>query len=139
MHDVLHVRANLFLRSRDVTGRSAVDPRLLVATMNSEVFSLETIRGVCEVRHRDLIGEGSAADIAAWKKQEDHFFFHQLYDRYIHRFYEAILTDRIKNAPDPVIEFLRKNYSFIVTEPGQQNDLCEARRACATCDTWAAR
>ncbi|KDN45083.1 hypothetical protein K437DRAFT_125829 [Tilletiaria anomala UBC 951] len=133
----LHVRANLFLRSRDISLRINNDQRLVVATMNAEIFSLENIRGTCEVRHRDHVGDGSAPDLAIWKKQEGRFYFHQLYDRYIHRFYDIIPTEKLRNAPAEVLEFLRNHYSFIIAEPGMQSELCDALRGCATCKQWA--
>ena len=135
----LHVRVNLFLRSRDISLRVNNDQRLLVACMNADVFPLQNVRGTCEVRHRDLIGDGSAPDIAAWKRHDDHFYYHQLYDRYIHKFYDVIPTSKLQNAPPIVLSTLRQRYSFIVAEPGMQNDLCDAWRGCATCHKWASR
>ncbi|EPQ27204.1 uncharacterized protein PFL1_05127 [Pseudozyma flocculosa PF-1] len=134
----LQVRANLFLRMRDITVRSSSDPRLLVATMHSDVFNLENVRGICNVRHRDLIGSGSAPDVSQWKKKEDHFYYHQLYDRYIHRFYDVIPTEKVKNVPPEVLSTLRQRYSFVIAEPGMMADLCDALRGCAVCHRWAA-
>lgn len=133
----LQVRANVFLRMRDISLRSTNDPRLLVATMHSDVFSLENVRGICEVRHRDLIGNGTAPDVSQWKKKEDHFFYHQLYDRYIHRFYDVIPTEKVQNAPPEVLTTLRTRYSFVVAEVGMINDLTDALRGCAVCHRWA--
>ncbi|SNX86598.1 uncharacterized protein MEPE_05307 [Melanopsichium pennsylvanicum] len=133
----LQVRANVFLRMRDISLRSINDPRLLVATMHSDVFSLENVRGICEVRHRDLIGSGTAPDVSQWKKKEDHFFYYQLYDRYIHRFYDVIPTEKVQNAPPEVLTTLRTRYSFVVAEAGMINDLTDAVRGCAVCHRWA--
>lgn len=133
----LQVRANVFLRMRDISLRSTNDPRLLVATMHSDVFSLENVRGICEVRHRDLIGSGTAPDVSQWKKKEDHFYYYQLYDRYIHRFYDVVPTDKVQNAPPEVLTTLRARYSFVVAEAGMINDLTDALRGCAVCHRWA--
>ena len=133
----LQVRANVFLRMRDISLRSTNDPRLLVATMHSDVFSLENVRGICEVRHRDLIGAGTAPDVSQWKKKEDHFYYYQLYDRYIHRFYDVIPTEKVQNAPPEVLATLRTRYSFVVAEAGMINDLTDALRGCAVCHRWA--
>lgn len=135
----LQVRANVFLRMRDISLRNTNDPRLLVATMHSDVFNLENVRGVCEVRHRELIGNGSAPEVSQWKKKDDHFYYYQLYDRYIHRFYDVIPTEKVKNAPPSVLSVLRTRYSFIVAEVGMMADLCDALRGCAVCHRWAAR
>lgn len=133
------MRANVYLRMRDISHRVTNDPRLLVATMHSDVFALENVRGTCEVRHRELIGDGTAPDVSAWKKRDDHFYYHQLYDRYIHRFYDVIPTEKVKNAPPEVLRTLRMRYSFIVAEVGMTADLCDALRGCAVCHRWAAR
>lgn len=133
----LQVRVNVFLRQRDLHNKSLSDSRLLVATMHSEIFALENVRGLCVVRHRDLIGEAPA--ISAWKKREDHFFYHQLYDRYLHRFYDVIPTDKVRNAPLDVLTVLRNRYSFVVAEPSTTPDLCGALRGCSVCHKWASR
>lgn len=133
----LQVRVNLYLRQRDITHRTLHDPRLLVATMHSDVFALENIRGLCIVRHRDLIGDAPA--VSAWKRKDDHFYYHQLFDRYLHKFYDVIPTDRVRNAPEDVLAVLRQRYSFIVAEIGLAADLCGALRACTVCEKWAAR
>ncbi|PWY99384.1 hypothetical protein BCV70DRAFT_212208 [Testicularia cyperi] len=133
----LQVRANIFLRMRDISYKSTNDPRMLVATMHSDVYSLENIRGICEVRHRDLIGNGSAPDVSQWKKKDDHFYYHQLYDRYIHRFHDVIPTEKIKNAPPEVIQTLRTRYSFVAAEVGMIADLTDALRGCTVCHGWA--
>ncbi|SAM86060.1 uncharacterized protein UBRO_07994 [Ustilago bromivora] len=133
----LQVRANVFLRMRDISLRSTNDPRLLVATMHSDVFSLENVRGICEVRHRDLIGSGTAPDVSQWKKKEDHFYYYQLYDRYIHRFYDVIPAEKVQNAPPEVLTTLRNRYSFVLAEAGMINDLTDALRGCAVCHRWA--
>ena len=133
----LQVRANIYLRQRDLHNKALSDPRLLVATMHSDIFALENIRGLCIVRHRDLIGE--APEIAAWKKREDHFFYHQLYDRYLHRSYDVIPTDKVRNVPFDVLTVLRNRYSFVVAEPSTTPDLCGALRGCSVCQKWASR
>jgi hypothetical protein len=133
----LQVRANIYLRQRDLHNKSLIDSRLLTATMHSDVFALDNIRGVCEVRHRDLIGE--APKLAAWKKEKDHFYYHQLFDRYLHRSYDVIPTDRIRNVPFDVLTVLRNRYSFVVAEPSMTPDLCGALRGCFVCQKWASR
>lgn len=131
------VRANIFLRMRDLTHRANNDSRLLVATMHAELYPVEAIRGKCRVKHRDLIGNGAPPELAVWKRKDDRFYYQQLYDRYIHRFYDVIPTWKVKNAPAAVLETLREKYSFIVAEPAISADLCDALRGCAVCHEWA--
>lgn len=131
------IRANIFLRMRDLTHRANNDSRLLVATMHAELYPIKAIRGKCRVKHRDLISDGSPQELAAWKRRDDHFYYHQLYDRYIHRFYDVIPTYKVKNAPEAVLDTLREKYSFIVAEVGISSDLCDALRGCTVCREWA--
>lgn len=131
----LQVRVNVFQRQRDISHKPSNDNRLLVATMHTELFALENVRGLCEVRHRELIGD--APQVSAWKKKDDHFYYHQLYDRYIHRHYDVIPTSKLRNAPQEVLDVLRKRYSFVVAEIGMAADLCDAVRGCAVCFQWA--
>ena len=131
------VRVNLFLRMRDLTHRSNNDSRLLVATMHSDTFPVAAIRGKCRVKHRDLISHGSPQELAAWKRRDDHFYFYQLFDRYIHRFYEVIPTWKLRNAPENVLQVLRERYSFIVAETSIASELCDVLRVCFVCHEWA--
>lgn len=133
-----HIRANLFFRMRDLTHRVNNDPRLLVATMHSDLFPVSAIRGKCRVKHRDLISNGSAPELTAWKRNDDHFYFYQLFDRYNHRFYDVIPTYKVKNAPEQVLSVLRERYSFIVAEMSMSAELCDTLRGCAVCHQWAA-
>jgi len=130
------IRANLFFRMRELVQRANNDSRLLVATMHTETLGIEALRGKCRVMHRELIG--SSPEVAAWKRRDDHFYYYQLYDRYIHRFYDVIPTYRLRNAPDAVLTTLRDRYSFVVAEVGISADLCDALRGCAICRQWAA-
>lgn len=131
----LQVRANYFLRMRDISHRISSDSRLLVATMHCDLLALDNVRGLCEVRHRELIGE--APEVGAWKKRDDHFYYHQFFDRYAHRFYDVVPTWKLQNAPAEVLSLLRKRYSFILAEPGVSADLCDALRGCVICHQWA--
>ncbi|CAO1614953.1 unnamed protein product [Sympodiomycopsis kandeliae] len=131
----LQVRVNVFQRQRDISHKATSDSKLLLATMHSDVYALENVRGLCEVRHRELIGD--APQISAWKKMDDHFYYYQLYDRYIHRHYDVIPTTKLQNVPPEVLETLRKRYSFVIAEVGMAGDLCDAVRGCAVCHQWA--
>lgn len=86
----------------------------------------------------------------------------QLYDRYLHRYFDALPTVKISNAPresltprnvlvssftdsslswmhvEEVIEHLLENFEFVLCEVGTGNQLCDAQRGCHTCSKWAA-
>jgi hypothetical protein len=103
--------------------------------MHCDLLALDNVRGLCEVRHRELIGE--APEVGAWKKRDDHFYYHQFFDRYAHRFYDVVPTWKLQNAPAEVLSLLRKRYSFVLAEPGVSADLCDALRGCVICHQWA--
>lgn len=133
----MQVRVNPFLRIRDLSHRTHGDSRLLVATMHADLYPISAVRGKCRVMHRDLIGDGGTPDLATWKRRDDHFYYHQLYDRYIHNFYDVVPTWKVKNAPEEVLDVLRERYSFIVAETTISADLCDALRGCNVCRQWA--
>ena len=122
----IRVRVAYYLRPRDISNRYIADHRLVVATMHTDVVPAEYVRGVCTVRHKESItdtdaykrerdafywhqvshpeprlrgemgrpvsGAGLAADSRAGHPL-------QLYDRYLHRYFDAVSTDKIQNAP----------------------------------------
>lgn len=131
------VRMNLFQRQRDFQTKATIDSRLLLATVNEELFPLECVRGFCHVRHRSLIGDGSAQDLATYKRQEDRFYFTQLFDRYVHRYYDVMPSNLLRNAPADVISVIQSRFSFIFFETGLERDLTQAPRTCDKCKQWA--
>ena len=93
------VRVAWYYRPSDLSERST-DSRLLLAAMYSEVQPVSYIRGKCYVRHRDLI-----ANLPAWKKQPDCFYFYRFFDPYIKKEYEVLLSRNVNNR-----EFLRVRF-----------------------------
>jgi hypothetical protein len=82
--------------------------------MHSDVSPMTYLRGKCRVLHRDHL----PTDIESYKREPDSFYYHQvrglgtalacvldnvaqLYDRYLHRYFDLIPTHRIQNAPGP--------------------------------------
>ncbi|KAL8280660.1 hypothetical protein RQP46_006983 [Phenoliferia psychrophenolica] len=126
------VRVAYYLRPRDISNRYIADHRLVVATMHTDVIAAEYVRGLCTVKHKESIG-----DMDAYKRERDAFYWHQLYDRYLHRYFDAVPTDKIQNAPANVKKYLATNFEYILCEPGMSSELCEAERGCTTCFKWA--
>ncbi|KAF8988485.1 putative PHD type zinc finger protein with BAH domain-containing protein [Haplosporangium bisporale] len=123
----LQVRIGWFYRPKDVMARRNHDPRLLVATMHSDLNPLASIRGRCVVTHQAYI-----KDLDAYKKKPDHFYYNQLFDRYIHRFYDVLPVESVRNLPPDVAEELNKRYQYIVVEAGTASEYTDAHR-CIMC------
>ncbi|KAK3840326.1 MAG: hypothetical protein JOS17DRAFT_726745 [Linnemannia elongata] len=129
----LQVRIGWFYRPKDVMARRNHDPRLLVATMHSDMNPLTSIRGRCTVTHQAYI-----KDLDAYKKKPDHFYYNQLFDRYIHRFYDVLPVDSVRNLPPDVAEELTRRYQYIVVEAGTASEYTDAHRVCLICKRWCA-
>lgn len=132
----LQARIAWYNRPKDVMGGRSYDPRLLVATMHSDLNPVSSIRGKCTVTHKHYIPRGK---LEQYKKQDNHFYYHQLYDRYMQRLYDVIPCELVQNVPTNVQEALYERYQFIVVEQGKASaDLTVARRTCCVCHDWCA-
>ncbi|KAK3835742.1 MAG: hypothetical protein J3R72DRAFT_451185 [Linnemannia gamsii] len=129
----LQVRIGWFYRPKDVMARRNYDSRLLVATMHSDMNPLTSIRGRCTVTHQSYI-----KDLESYKKKPDHFYYNQLFDRYIHRFYDVLPVDSVRNLPADVAEELTRRYQYIVVEAGTASEYTDAHRVCLICKRWCA-
>ncbi|KAG0056625.1 putative PHD type zinc finger protein with BAH domain-containing protein [Gryganskiella cystojenkinii] len=130
----LQVRVGWFYRPKDVMARRNYDSRLLIATMHSDMNPVSSIRGRCTVLHQSYI-----KDLDAYKKLPDHFYYSQLFDRYIHRFYDVLPVESVRNLPPDVAEELGKRYQYIVVEAGTASEYTDAHRVCLICKRWCAR
>jgi len=86
------VRLAWYYRPSDVSDRPIADSRLLLCAIYSEVIPITQLRAKCYVKHKDKI-----ADLAAWKKRPDRFYYNRLFDPFIKREFEVILTSQIRN------------------------------------------
>jgi hypothetical protein len=144
----LRVRVAWFYRPTDVQDKGVGDHRLLLAALFSEIIPFTYIRGKCIVRHRDKI-----SDLTAYKKKDDHFYFHQLFDPFTKDNYEVILASEIHNCeylqpgravpliypcivPSQIKDVLVSRYEFVVCEREALPDLQDNLRLCETCGDW---
>lgn len=86
------VRLAWYYRPSDVSDRAVSDSRLLLAAIYSEVCDINQLRAKCYVMHKDKLH-----DLSGWKKRSDHFYFHRLFDPYIKKEFEVLLTSQIRN------------------------------------------
>ncbi|ORX88969.1 BAH-domain-containing protein [Basidiobolus meristosporus CBS 931.73] len=130
--DDLKVRVAWFYRPKDVTaGRRKNDNRVLFATMHSSIHPVCNIKSVCVVKHLHYI-----SDLEQYKEKEDHFYYSQLFDRYICRTYEVVPCETIKNVPVDIAVALRQRYKFILAEEAKALDFKNPHRVCAKCNEW---
>ena len=126
-------RVNWFYRPRDIQ-KSHTDSRILFATMHSDICPAGSFRGKCNVVHRSHF----ECTEDEFRRMEDNFWFDRLFDRYIHRFYDVLPTENIRNVPNKVLEVLQDRWSYVIAEPTRARELCEQTRACRRCLEWCA-
>ena len=99
------VRLAWYYRPSDVSDRAVADSRLLLAAIYSEVCDVSQLRSKCYVIHKDKL-----SNLSEWKRKPDHFYFHRLFDPYIKREFEVLLSTDIRNrkhrADESIINIL---------------------------------
>jgi hypothetical protein len=126
------LRMNWVYRPRDVQ-RHNNDTRLVYATMHSDICPLNALRGKCYVSHRTEID-----DLEEFRKNPDHFWFNQAFDRFIHRWYEVIPTSQIINVPEKVKQALDERWRYVVVEASKVKELTSAVKLCKRCVGYCA-
>lgn len=126
------VRVNWFYRPKDIQ-RRVQDTRVVFASMHSDTCPLTAMRGKCYIEH-----SADIVDIDEFRKQPDSFWFNQLYDRYMHRYYEVIPTSKVVNVPRHVKKVLDERWKFVLVEVGRTKDLTSASKICKRCTDFAA-
>ena len=124
------MRVNWYYRPRDVL-RYNNDTRLVYGTMHSDVCPITSLRGKCRVLHRSEI-----EDMEEYRKFKDCFWFNQVFDRFIHRWYEVIPTAQIINVPEKVKKALDERWKYIVVETSRVKELTSAVKTCKRCSGY---
>ncbi|KAF1932306.1 uncharacterized protein M421DRAFT_98456 [Didymella exigua CBS 183.55] len=126
------LRVNWFYRPRDV-GRYNNDTRLVYATMHSDLCPIASLRGKCNILHRSEIG-----DLDEYRKGKDSFWFNQVFDRFIHRWYDVIPTSQVINVPVKVKKALDERWKYICLETSRVKELTSAVKSCKRCVGYCA-
>ncbi|KXL46051.1 hypothetical protein M433DRAFT_153946 [Acidomyces richmondensis BFW] len=126
------IRVNWYYRPRDVQ-RFNSDSRLVYATMHSDMCPITSLRGKCQIKHKSEID-----DLDAYRKKRDSFYFSQVFDRFIRRWYECIPVAQIINVPEKVKKALDERWSFVVVETGRVKELTSAVKTCKRCTKYCA-
>ena len=124
------IRVNWYYRPRDVQ-RFNNDTRLVYGTMHSDMCPITSLRGKCAIKHRSEIG-----DLEAYRKEKDSFYFLQIFDRFIHRWYECIPVAQIINVPERVKKALDERWKFVVVEIARVKELTSAVKTCKRCTRY---
>jgi hypothetical protein len=126
------MRVNWYYRPRDVQ-RFTNDTRLVYATMHSDVCPITSLRGLCKILHRSEIG-----DLDEYRKTKDSFWFNQVFDRFIHRWYDVIPTSQVINVPANVKKALDERWKYICVETSRVKELTSAVKLCKRCVAFCA-
>jgi len=123
------VRIGWFYRPGDILAfrNRSQDPKLLIATMHSDVNPVSSIVGKCYIRHISEI-----PDLEKWKEQEDCFYYSQLYDRHTTKLYDVIPKETVLDMP---IEYnnILSPWQFLLVEAGKGSFFVEMK-TCFSCD-----
>lgn len=130
--EVQSIRMNWFYRPRDI-GRYSHDTRLVYATMHSDICPIASLRGKCHISHRSEFG-----DMDAYRKQPDHFWFQQAFDRFIHRSFDVVPTSQVINVPENIKRAMDERWKYIVVEPSRAKELTSAVKTCKRCTGFCA-
>ncbi|KAF2468265.1 uncharacterized protein BDR25DRAFT_59125 [Lindgomyces ingoldianus] len=126
------MRVNWYYRPRDVQ-RYNNDTRLVYATMHSDICPLTSLRGRCTIQHRSEID-----DLDEYRKTKDSFWFNQVFDRFIHRWYDVIPTSQVINVPEKVKKALDERWKYICLETSRVKELTSAVKSCKRCVGYCA-
>ncbi|KAF2498439.1 hypothetical protein BU16DRAFT_615480 [Lophium mytilinum] len=126
------MRCNWYYRPRDVL-RYNNDTRIVYSTMHSDICPITSLRGRCKIVHRSEI-----KDLDEYRKTKDSFYFIQVFDRFIHRWYEAIPTSSVINVPEKVKKALDERWKYLVVEAARVKELTSAVKTCKRCTSYCA-
>ena len=127
------VRVNWYYRPKDIQ-RKVQDTRVVFASMHSDTCPLTSLRGKCNIQHLSNI-----LNLDEYRMKKDSFWFDKLFDRYIHRYYEVIPTNRVINVPRHVKKVLDERWKFVLVEIGRGKELTSAVKTCRKCNLYAAK
>lgn len=154
-----------FYRPRDIS-KSTSDSRLLYASMHTDTCPLQSFRGLVTVRYKQDVefefnylandasennGKSSSPaplnGLEIYSQQPNCFYFDKLFDRYMIRFYDILLTASLlrtinndENKSKNFLTALNKRFEYIFVESnrtksfvnGFSSDSCN----CEICGQW---
>lgn len=156
-----------FYRPRDIS-KSTSDSRLLYASMHTDTCPLQSFRGLVTVRHKQDIeneyetktvstksSNGSSKSsspspitpLEEYSQQPNCFYFNQLFDRYMVKFYDIILTqsllfnsDNAEGKNRNFLQALNKRFEYVFVETTMTksfvNSFLSTSCNCEKCGQW---
>lgn len=128
-----YLKVNWYYRPRDIQ-RKVNDTRVIFASMHSDTCPLTSLRGKCQILHRNEV-----TDTEEYRKTKDCFWYDKMFDRYIHRYYEVIPTSQVINVPARVKKVLDERWKYVIVEQGRGKELTSAIKTCKRCTGYCAR
>lgn len=127
------VKVNWYYRPRDIQ-RNTTDTRIVYASMHSDTCPLTSLRGTCQILHQAEI-----ADLDEFRRQRDSYWFSQLFDRYMRRYYEVLPTKQVINVPPNVKKVLDDHWKFVIVEAPKAKEYTAQPKTCSKCGGYCAR
>lgn len=155
-----------FYRPRDIS-KITNDSRLLFASMHTDTCPISSFRGLVEVRHKQDIEDqfskeqlketkrgskksvspSASSALESYIQKPNHFYFDKLFDRYMIKFYDVLLTANllqyaeIENSKSRnFLIALNKRFEFIFVESQRTKSLLNSFSSnscsCEICGQW---
>ncbi|RCK56192.1 E3 ubiquitin-protein ligase SNT2 [Candida viswanathii] len=155
-----------FYRPRDIS-KITSDSRLLFASMHTDTCPISSFRGLVEVRHKQDIEDQfsqeqlketkrgtkksvsptASSALETYIQKPNHFYFDKLFDRYMIKFYDVLLTANllqyaeIENSKSRnFLIALNKRFEFIFVESQRTKSLLNSFSSnscsCEICGQW---
>ncbi|KAG7192448.1 putative PHD type zinc finger protein with BAH domain-containing protein [Scheffersomyces spartinae] len=135
-----------FYRPKDIS-KSGHDLRLLYSSMHTDKCPLMSFRGKVSLMLKSDIEEFMNMSLEEYASHKDHFYFDKLFDRYMLKFYDVILTQSLLPYADlednhslNFIRCLHKRFEYIFVEPSRVktllNGLSDNTCHCDICGQW---
>ena len=120
---------NSFFRPAEVLSGKNFKERLLVASTQSKWVLTSKIIGECRVLHISQI-----QDMGVYCKDEDNFYFEQLYDLYAKEIYDVARSNLVRVPADLRDSLL--HFPFIYVETGHLLDIINGTGWCGICKDY---
>lgn len=149
-----------FYRPRDIS-KSTSDSRLLFASMHTDTCPIPSFRGLVQVKHKkDIEDEYATKDsnngmstppgsnsLETYSQQPNSFYFDKLFDRYMIKFYDVLLSNNlllytdIKDSKSKnFLVALHKRFEYVFAESQSTKALIKTFSSsssnCEVCDQW---
>ena len=121
-----NLKMNWYYRQRDISDSIyKSEPRILFASLHTDVCPLQSFRGKCTVMHKKAAAE-LFSSISEYVTRPNHFYFDQVFDRYTGEYYSVYSTKSLLETLKPIpgskqqsnyLKLLAMEYPYIYCEP----------------------